>query len=88
MRQCWIEGALVSALLAAPMVARSGDQPVPALPDDEFLEYLGSWDGDDADWLVVKAPEASAPSSPARADRGAKDSKRAGDHAPAQEQSR
>jgi len=26
----------------------------PPLPDD-FLEYLGSWDADDADWLVAKA---------------------------------
>lgn len=24
---------------------------------DEFLEYLGSWDGDDADWQVVARVE-------------------------------
>jgi hypothetical protein len=88
MRHRWINGALVAALLAAPIVARSAEQPVPALPDEDFLEYLGSWDGDDADWLVVKGPEASAPSAPAHADRGTKDSKREGDHAPSQEQSR
>jgi hypothetical protein len=84
----WINGAVAAALLAVPMFARSADQPVPALPDDDFLEYLGSWDGDDADWLVVKEPEASAPSAPARADRGTNDSKREDDDAASQEQSR
>ncbi len=69
MRHRWINGALVAALLAAPMVARSAEAARAALPDDDFLEYLGSWDGDDADWLVVKGPEASAASAPARADR-------------------
>jgi hypothetical protein len=88
MRHRWINGALTAALLAAPMVARSADPPASALPDADFLEYLGSWDGDDADWLVVKGPEASAPSAPARADRGTKDSKREGDDAASQEQSR
>jgi hypothetical protein len=88
MRHRWINGVLVAALLAAPMVARSVDQPVSAPPDEDFLEYLGSWEGDDSDWLVVKGPEGSATSAPAGADRDTKDSKREGDHASSQEQSK
>jgi hypothetical protein len=88
MMKRWINGALVPALLAAPMIAWPADANAPPLPDDEFLEYLGSWDGDDADWLVAKGPDADGASSPARGDRGTKDGNREGAQVPSQEQSR
>jgi hypothetical protein len=60
-----------SALLAMPVVAHAGDAPqsvpstvVPATrspaaasaADQDFLEYLGSWDGSDEDWVVAAEP--------------------------------
>jgi hypothetical protein len=60
-----------SALLAVPVVAHAGDalQSAPstvgpatldpaAAPaaDQEFLEYLGWWDGSDEDWVVATEP--------------------------------
>ena len=40
----------------------------PAAPqaDAEFLEYIGSWEGDDADWQVLAADLATVP-GPAQA---------------------
>lgn len=53
--------ALLLAALAAGGAAIAADAP--PLPAD-FLEYLGSWEGDDADWLVANAaPVASAPTA-------------------------
>ena len=52
--------ATLSVLCAVPVVPHAADE-VPALPDEEFLEYLGSWDGDDEDWLVAEGPLAAAP---------------------------
>lgn len=51
--------AVASVLLAVPAMAGATD--VPAVPDEEFLEYLGSWEGDDADWIVLQG----VPSKPA-----------------------
>ena len=31
--------------------------PPPSPPDEDFLAYLGSWDGDDSDWQVVARVE-------------------------------
>ena len=56
-----IVGAVASALLVVPAVVRAADAPAAAMPDEEFLEYLGSWDGDDADWIVLQG----VPSKPA-----------------------
>jgi hypothetical protein len=51
--------ALLLAALAAGGAAVAADAP--PLPED-FLEYLGSWEADDADWLVANAATvASAP---------------------------
>lgn len=51
--------ALLLAAMAAGSAAVAAD--VPPLPAD-FLEYLGSWEADDADWLVANAAAvASAP---------------------------
>ena len=42
---------------------REGRRCASAAADEEFLEYLGSWDGDDADWIVLQG----VPSKPASA---------------------
>ena len=53
--------ALLLTAIAAGGVAAAAD--VPPLPED-FLEYLGSWEADDADWLVANAAAvASAPTA-------------------------
>jgi len=44
--------ALLLAAIAAGGVAAAADAP--PLPAD-FLEYLGSWEADDADWVVANA---------------------------------
>jgi hypothetical protein len=66
-----IAGIAISALLSVPVVARPGDAPQSApstvgpaargtdgalAADQEFLEYLGSWDGSDEDWIVATEP--------------------------------
>jgi hypothetical protein len=53
--------AVLLAAMAASGAAVAADAP--PLPED-FLEYLGSWEGDDADWLVANAAAvASAPTA-------------------------
>lgn len=44
---------LLAAMAASGPVAAGGPPPLP----DDFLEYLGSWEADDADWLVANAGE-------------------------------
>lgn len=52
--------ALLLAALAAGTAAVAADAPPPV----DFLEYLGSWEADDADWLVANAAAvASAPTA-------------------------
>jgi hypothetical protein len=52
---------LLLAALAAGGAAVAADPP--PLPED-FLEYLGSWEADDSDWLVANAAAiASAPTA-------------------------
>ena len=56
---------LLAALAASGAAAATDALPVP----EEFLEYLGSWESDDADWLVASAAAAAAalqPAAPAR----------------------
>jgi hypothetical protein len=66
-RYCATRHAFLLAALAAGGAAGATDAP--PLPED-FLEYLGSWESDDADWLVANAaaaavaPQAGAPASP------------------------
>ena len=55
--------AVASALLAVPVAVRAADAPAATMPDEEFLEYLGSWDGDDSDWIVLQVTP-SKPASP------------------------
>ncbi len=52
---------IAAALLAAGGLWLRGahaQQPAPppadAAPDLEFLEYLGSWQADDAEWLAIR----------------------------------
>jgi hypothetical protein len=52
--------ATLSVLCAVPVSLQAADE-VAVPPDAEFLEYLGSWDGDDSDWIVLQV----APSKPA-----------------------
>ena len=59
-------GAVASALLVVPVAARGADAPAAAMPDEEFLEYLGSWDGDDSDWIQLqRVPSKPVPPKPA-----------------------
>jgi hypothetical protein len=69
-------GALLLAALSAAGIARATDAP--PLPQD-FLEYLGSWESDDGDWLVANAaatptaaqtpaPAVAAPGQPPKAE--------------------
>ena len=52
---------LLAALTASGAAAATDASPVP----EEFLEYLGSWESDDADWLVASAAAAMAAAQPA-----------------------
>jgi hypothetical protein len=63
-----LTSAVASALLVVPVAAQGADSPAAALPDEEFLEYLGSWDGDDSDWIVLQGGP-SKPASPRPAER-------------------
>ena len=52
---------LLAALTASGAAAAADASPVP----EEFLEYLGSWESDDADWLVASAVAVAAAAPPA-----------------------
>ena len=53
------QALLLAAIAAGGVAAAAADAP--PLPDG-FLEYLGSWEADDADWVVANAVTvASAP---------------------------
>ena len=44
--------SVVGLLLGCGLVLAADDE----LPEMEFLEYLGSWDGTDEDWLLFREP--------------------------------
>ena len=52
--------AVAGVLMVAMQPARAADAAPPPASED-FLEYLGSWDGDDADWQVVAAEPPAHP---------------------------
>lgn len=47
------KSASIALLLLVGSVVIAGDDEI---PDAEFLEYLGSWDESDEDWLVMTEP--------------------------------
>lgn len=47
-----------ACLLAALAAGHGVTAANPPLPPEDLLEYLGSWTGDDADWLVANASAA------------------------------
>jgi hypothetical protein len=56
------QALLIAAFTASGAAAAADVSPVA----EEFLEYLGSWESDDADWLVASAAAAaSRPAAPA-----------------------
>lgn len=58
---------LLAAMAAGGDIGHASSPPLP----DEFLEYLGSWDVDDADWLVASATAVSTkPAHPPAAPTG------------------
>ena len=48
---------LAAAALLPAVPAEAADEPA---PDIAFIEYLGSWEEDDGDWLVLAGPEPEA----------------------------
>lgn len=48
-----IGAALICTMLGAAGAAPAQEEEV---PDMEFLEYLGLWEGSDADWLLINEP--------------------------------
>ena len=48
--QTWADASLALLLFLGP--AESADEGAEAVTDMEFLEYLGSWDESDEDWLL------------------------------------
>ena len=53
---CFVRGAAAQAPpahSARPATPKSSP-PSTAVPDLAFLEYLGSWQGDDDEWLAIK----------------------------------
>lgn len=54
---CFVRGAAAQpppAQSAPPRPAVPKGTPRNAVPDLAFLEYLGSWQGDDDEWLAIK----------------------------------
>ena len=45
--------ALIGSLLIGASVVLAADEE---LPDPDFLEYLGAWEGSDQDWLLFAEP--------------------------------
>jgi hypothetical protein len=76
--------AVASALLVVPVATRAADAPAATPPDEELLEYLGSWDGDDSDWIVLQGgPSKDASPKPAeRAPKVAEGSDQSGGKVP------
>jgi len=60
---------LLAALTAGSGVASAGPPPLP----DDFLEYLGSWEADDGDWLVANTATVATTPTASRTDEPASD---------------
>lgn len=53
---CVLSIAVVWGLIGCSGVVAADEEP----PDAEFLEYLGSWDGPDEDWLLFDNADGKA----------------------------
>ena len=51
---CFARGASAQPPPAAQPAPPRATPPKDAAPDLAFLEYLGSWQGDDDEWLAIK----------------------------------
>lgn len=51
--ECVLGIAVIWGLIGCSDVVAAGDEQ----PDLEFLEYLGSWEESDEDWLLFDGPE-------------------------------
>ena len=51
---CFARGASAQPPPAAQPAPPRATPPKVAAPDLAFLEYLGSWQGDDDEWLAIK----------------------------------
>lgn len=54
-KQISTRALLLAAIAAGNGVASADPAPLP----EDFLEYLGSWEADDGDWLVASATTAA-----------------------------
>jgi hypothetical protein len=52
---------LLAAITAGSSAANANAPPLP----EDLLEYLGSWEADDADWMVANAVDPRAVATPA-----------------------
>lgn len=48
--------AAIACLLLGASLALAADEEI---PDPDFLEYLGTWEETDEDWLIFKEPVAA-----------------------------
>ena len=53
---CTLVVTVLWGLFACASVAVADNEQ----PDMEFLEYLGSWEGSEEDWLLFSGPESEA----------------------------
>jgi hypothetical protein len=51
---CFARGASAQPAPTTPAPPPRATPPKDAVPDLAFLEYLGSWQGDDDEWLAIK----------------------------------
>lgn len=54
--------SLLVGLVAGPAAAQENE------PDMDFLEYLGTWDASDEDWLVIREFSPDMPAADAEAE--------------------
>jgi hypothetical protein len=57
-------GVVMISLLLSPLGVQSTEPSAAPAVDADFLEYLGTWDGNDQDWLVVASVAADAQPGP------------------------
>jgi hypothetical protein len=60
-----VRHACIGSLLLACGLAAAAEEE---LPDIEFLEYLGSWEGSDEDWTMFTVPTEARAETDKRSD--------------------